>query len=149
MSQVYVVAHSVCDGVYAFLWRCLGFVMVVRLMLCCCFSVWPAENTVNTRPVYHAVSGLLCCFSLMTVGIPPKGNFRGDFRSQICRLKLWIIDLLADLAEVIPVIVKPGQNVSSVLMSNPIQRALCGLQGEMCLDSFVDFGTVYIVCLFT
>jgi len=41
----------------------------------------------------------------MTVGIPPKGNFRGDFRPQIGRLKLWNIDLLADLAEVIPVTV--------------------------------------------
>jgi len=38
MSQVYVVAHFVCDGVYAFLWRCLGFVMIVRLMLCCFFQ---------------------------------------------------------------------------------------------------------------
>ena len=58
--------------------------------------------------------GPLCCRI--------AGFYRGTGTTDWQNANYWNSDLLANLAEVIPIILQSGRNVIAVLMPNPIQR---------------------------
>ena len=49
-------------------------------------------------------------------------ELRGNWDHKLAHSNCWDIDILADLTEVISIIVQQGRNIDAILIPNPVQR---------------------------